>query len=130
MQLGVFLHIVHLYQFDESRKGCLGVHHLEDGIIFAVASIVQQKRCDYVKSRIVLFLQPNQLCHMADYPRRVPGEDSILFVAAHSLGGRYRGHLPVGGRCILPSNSRFGGIRLLVVNIHQRRTLGWRRVHL
>jgi hypothetical protein len=56
MQLRILLYIIHLYQLDESRERRLGMHHLEDGIVFAMPSIVEQKRRDYVKCRIVVLL--------------------------------------------------------------------------
>jgi hypothetical protein len=40
VQLGVFLNAIRLYEFDESGEGGFGVHHLEDGIVLAVAAIV------------------------------------------------------------------------------------------
>jgi len=40
MQPNVLLHAVHLYEFDEPRESALGVHHLEDGVVFEVSAIV------------------------------------------------------------------------------------------
>lgn len=40
MQPCILLHSLHLYQFNESGKRALGVHHLEDYIVFAVATVV------------------------------------------------------------------------------------------
>jgi hypothetical protein len=56
MQASILLYGVHLDQFDESGKGGFGMHHLEDGIVFVMAAIVQQKRCYDVKCGVVFFL--------------------------------------------------------------------------
>jgi hypothetical protein len=36
----LFLHALRLYQLDQSSKGALGVHHVKDIIVFAIAPIV------------------------------------------------------------------------------------------
>ncbi len=56
MQCSLFLHALRLYQLNKSSKGALGVHHLKDIIIFAIATIIQEKRGHYMKSRVIVFL--------------------------------------------------------------------------
>jgi hypothetical protein len=60
MQPGVFLHAIRLNQLDKPGKCGLGMHHLEDGIVLAVATIVQQECCYYVERGVVFLLWLNQ----------------------------------------------------------------------
>jgi hypothetical protein len=60
VQPSVFLYTIHLNQLDEAGKRGLGLHHFENGIVVAVAAIIQQERCHYMKRRVVFLLWLNQ----------------------------------------------------------------------
>jgi hypothetical protein len=120
VQLDILLHAIQLYEFDEPWECALGMHHLEDDIVFEVPAIIQQKRRDDVERGVVFFLDSVSLTPWSEYSTNAPVAGSILSVAAHSPCGRHRGHLPAGGICISRRCSRFGGTRLLVVSTHVR----------
>lgn len=66
MQPCIFLYTVRLYEFDKSREGNLGMHHVEDGIVVAIPAIVEQKCCYDVECRIVILLSSNQCCPLLE----------------------------------------------------------------
>jgi hypothetical protein len=56
VQLDILLHAIQLYDFDEPWECAFGMHHLEDGIVFEVPAIIQQKGRDDVERGVVFFL--------------------------------------------------------------------------
>jgi hypothetical protein len=86
MQLRILLNILRLYQLDESWERRFRVHHLEDGVVFTMPAIVEQKCRDYVKRRVVFLLSRQSALSNRLHPSRVTYlEETVYNLPPHIL---------------------------------------------